>query len=339
MAYQVHLFQSARSFTVEDGETVLDAALRADVPLAHDCRFGGCGTCRIRLLDGAVDYEEQPFGLTAEEAEAGYALACQARPRSDLVIEPSRGAALPEARRLAAVVRDVRALCDGVRHLVLEAEGDEPLHYLPGQYMNVHLGDGAVRSFSMASMPNGRMIDFHVRRIPGGRFTDQGLAQLRPGDRLEIEAPLGAFSYRSEDYRPLVMVATGTGIAPIRSILQSLMIDPDCPPVRLYWGMRSEADLYLDSEIRAWKERLCDFDFVPVLSRPQAAWSGRSGYVQHAVAEDFDDLSEHAIYLCGSPAMIREATAMFLARSASIDHLYADSFNFAHQLGEEALAA
>lgn len=338
MAYQVHLFQTERCFTVEDGETVLDAALREGVALAHDCRFGGCGTCRIRLLDGAVDYEEQPFGLSVEEAEAGYALACQARPRSDLVIEPGRSA-LPEARRLTAVVREVRALCDSVSHLVLEAEGDEPLHYLAGQYMNVHLGDGSVRSFSMASMPNGRMLDFHVRRIPGGRFTDAGLAQLRPGDRLDIEAPLGVFSYRSEDYRPLLMIATGTGIAPIRSILQSLMDDPDCPPVRLYWGMRSEADLYLAAEIREWGERLYDFEFVPVLSRPQAAWPGRRGYVQHAVAEDFEDLSEQAIYLCGSPAMIREATALCLARSASIDHLYADSFSFAHQLRLDELAA
>jgi CDP-4-dehydro-6-deoxyglucose reductase len=180
----------------------------------------------------------------------------------------------------------------------------------------------------MASVPEGNAVDFHIRRIPGGRFTDRALAQLQPGDTLEVELPLGTFRYHEEDYRELVMVATGTGISPIKCILQSLFDDPDCPPVSLYWGMREAPGLYLDEEIRSWGERLYEFRYVPVLSRPDASWTGRRGYVQDAVLQDHPALGEHSIYLCGSPRMIHDAKQAFLARGASVDHIYVDGFNF-----------
>jgi CDP-4-dehydro-6-deoxyglucose reductase len=147
-----------------------------------------------------------------------------------------------------------------------------------------------------------------------------------------VEIPLGSFRLHAEDYRPVVMAATGTGLAPIKSMLESLMDDADCPPVSLYWGVRTEADLYLAHEIRGWGERLYEFNFVPVLSRPGPDWQGRRGHVQDAVAQDFGDLSEHALYLCGSPAMIADAKQRFLARSASADHVYVDGFTFQHAL-------
>jgi CDP-4-dehydro-6-deoxyglucose reductase len=200
--------------------------------------------------------------------------------------------------------------------------------YRPGQHMNVLLGDGTHRSFSMASVPDGNIADFHVRRIPGGRFTDVLLPQLQAGDMLDVELPHGTFRYHEEDYRSLVMVATGTGLSPIKCILESLMDDPDCPPVWLYWGMRTEEDLYLHDEIEQWGSRLYEFRYVPVLSRASGAWSGRRGYVQDAVLQDHEDMSEHAIYLCGSPNMISDAKKAFLARGASVDHIYVDGFNF-----------
>jgi CDP-4-dehydro-6-deoxyglucose reductase len=196
--------------------------------------------------------------------------------------------------------------------------------------MNVVLPDGATRSFSMASAPAGNLVDFHVRRIPGGRYTDQWLGQARPGAALEIEAPLGVFSYHEEDWRPMIMMATGTGIAPIKAILESLLDNDDCPPVTLYWGMRTEADLYLREQIEGWAGRLYEFNFVPVLSRAGADWQGRRGHVQQAVLADHGDLSEHAFYLCGAPAMVSEATTLLAGRGASLDHVYADSFTFQH---------
>jgi len=332
MAYRVHILETAEAFVVDEGESVLEAAERSAVKLPHECTFGGCGTCRIKLESGTVRYDDYPMALTPEEAEQGYALACQAHPMGDLRISvASSRQVFPEARRIPATIHRIDGYCDDVIHLTLALPGDG-LDYVPGQYMNVVLPDGETRSFSMASAPAGNLIDFHVRRIPGGRYTDQWLGQASAGAPVEIEAPLGVFSYHEEDWRPLIMMATGTGIAPIKAILESLLDNEDCPPVTLYWGMRTEADLYIRDEIESWAGRLYEFNFVPVLSRAGPDWQGRRGYVQQAVLEDHDDLSEHAFYLCGAPEMIRQAKSLLAERGASLDHVYADSFTFQHAL-------
>lgn len=151
------------------------------------------------------------------------------------------------------------------------------------------------------------------------------------GQPLEVELPLGNFYYRARDWRPLIFVATGTGIAPIRAILESLLDDEDCPPISLYWGMRSEQDLYQFDEFTAWAKRLSDFSFIPVLSQPEPSWQGRVGYVQDAVCADHPDGSEFAFYLCGAPAMIADAQTKFKAIGADSDFIYADAFTFQHE--------
>lgn len=333
MAYRVHLIETDQSFMVEAGESVLDGALRAEVKLPHECTFGGCGTCRVKVVAGEVHYEEFPMALTPEEAAEGYALACQARALSDLsVVVPASSIAFAEPAILEAAIHRIEPLSEDVIHLTLALPADASLDYRPGQYMNVMLPDGEPRSFSMASVPRGNLVDFHVRRIQGGRFTHELLGQAQPGAPLSIEAPLGVFCFHEADWRPMVMVATGTGIAPIKAILESLLDNEECPPVSLYWGMRTEQDLYLRDLIESWKDRLYEFNFVPVLSRANAQWQGRRGYVQEAVAQDFDDLSEHSLYLCGAPEMIQDAKTVFAQRGADLDHLYADSFTFQHRL-------
>lgn len=329
MTYRVQLPETGEVFDADASESVLSAALKASVTLPSDCRQGGCGTCRIRLLKGAVAYEEFPLALTHEEAAAGFALACQARATSDLQIRVA-SPALQDPERYVALIKEIRPLSADVTHVALEIPGSAGLDYLPGQYMKVRLNDGSTRNFSMASKPDGSTADFHVRRIVGGRFTDGILPRLRALDKLAVELPHGSFFYRQQDYRPLLMVATGTGIAPIRSILESLLDDPDCPPMTLYWGMRTRSDLYLHEEMHSWRHRLGGFRYVPVLSRADPSWTGRRGYVQHAACADFDDLSRHATYLCGSPNMIAAARQAFAAKGASIDYLYADSFTFQH---------
>lgn len=331
MSCRIEILETQESFVVAPGESVLDGALRAGIRLAHECTFGGCGTCRVRVVEGSVGYEEFPMGLSEEEDAAGFALACQARPRGNLVLSTARAEepAVP-ARRATAIVQAVAPLGPDVLHLRMALPDEAPLDFQPGQYMKILLDDGSHRSFSMASAPGGNAIDFHVRQIAGGRFTTGQLPRLRPGDKLEVEVPLGNFSLRKEDYRPLLMVATGTGLAPIKSMLESLMDDPDCPPVSLYWGMRSAADLYLHDDIASWGERLYDFQYVPVLSRADESWQGRRGYVHDAVAADIGDLSEHAIYLCGSPNMIRDAKQTFMVLGAQAPFLYADGFTFQH---------
>jgi CDP-4-dehydro-6-deoxyglucose reductase len=327
MGFRVQVLETSESFEVEPGESVLAAGLRANVKLPHECTLGGCGTCRVKLAEGSVAYEEFPLALSPQEAEQGYALACQARPQSDLVISVARAPAA-EPERHTAMITDIGDFCPDVVHLSLVLPEAAEFVFRPGQHMNVFLDDGCHRSFSMASVPQGNAVDFHIRRVPGGRFTEGELAQLQPGDLLEVELPHGTFRFHDEDYRQLLMVATGTGISPIRCILESLLDDPDCPPVALYWGMRTEADLYLDAEIRGWASRLYEFQYVPVLSRADASWQGRRGHVQDAVVADFEDLSEHSIYLCGSPAMISDAKKAFLERGASVDHIYVDGFSF-----------
>ncbi|MWL90671.1 2Fe-2S iron-sulfur cluster-binding protein [Cupriavidus sp. SW-Y-13] len=331
MSHRVEIAETQQVFMVAPGESVLDAALRSGVDLAHECTFGGCGTCRVRVVQGSVSYEDFPMGLSEAEAADGYALACQARPDGDLVLSTAREASnLAPARRTTTTVRAVSPLGPDVLHLQLALPDDEPFDFAPGQYLKVLLEDGTHRSFSMASAPNGNVVDFHVRQIANGRFTSQQLPRLHAGDTLDVEIPHGSFSLHKEDYRPLLMVATGTGLAPIKSMLESLMDDPDCPPVWLYWGMRTAADLYLHEEIASWGERLYDFQYVPVLSRGDDTWHGRRGYVHDAVAADLGDLSEHAIYLCGSPNMIHDAKQTFMALGAQVPFLRADGFTFQH---------
>ena len=330
---RVTLFGTDLSFEVEPGESILYAALRANIHLAHDCKSGTCATCRFRLLEGAVAYEEPPMGLMPEEEAEGYALACQGRPLCDIVAEAEvRPSLLAEPERCTAIVRKVTPLSHDVTHLVLEVPEVAASTYRPGQYINLDVGGGKVRSYSMASPPNGETVDFHIKRVPGGHFTSSRLPSLTPGAELEVELPHGMFFLRDEDFRPLLMLATGTGLAPIKSILQSLHDDPDGPPVTLYWGARTEADLYFDRELRSWADRLPDFRYVPVLSQPPAGSSYRTGHVQEAAAEDIEDFSEYGIYLCGSPPMVSAAKRLFIARGASINHIYADSFLFQHNL-------
>jgi CDP-4-dehydro-6-deoxyglucose reductase, E3 len=326
-SYRVQVQDTLESFDVAPGDTLLAAALRAKVNLPHECTLGGCGTCRIRLVAGSVHYDAWPMALSHDEAQQGYALSCQARPASDLMIDVPR-VALTEPTRQEALITDIAPYGRDVIHLSLALPDLDGFMYRPGQHMNVLLPDGSHRSFSMASPPDGNVADFHVRRIPGGRFTDGLLPRMQPGDMLDVELPHGTFRYHEEDYRSLVMVATGTGLSPIKCILESLMDHPDCPPVWLYWGMRTEEDLYLHGEIHDWSSKLYEFRYVPVLSRADASWQGRRGHVQEAVLADHADMSEHSIYLCGSPNMISDSKNAFLARGASVDHIYVDGFSF-----------
>jgi CDP-4-dehydro-6-deoxyglucose reductase len=331
-SHSVTIAGSGETFRVAPGESVLAAALSANLNLAHDCKSGTCSTCRVKLIEGAISYREEPMGLLPEEAEAGYALACQARPLSDLVIEAEVQPPLAtEPARHRATVCGIRRFSPEVTHLTLELPGLDAFSYLPGQHVSILMNDGRPRSFSMASAPQGNRIDLHIRRIPGGAFTDGRLPVLAEGEALDVELPLGSFFLRKEDFRPLLMVATGTGLAPIKSILESLMAEPDeCPPSLLYWGSRAPEGLYLHDDIACWRERLPEFEYRPVLSRGGPDWDGRRGYVQDAVLREVEDLSEYAVYLCGSPEMVVSAKARFIENGASLNHIYTDSFLFQH---------
>lgn len=330
MSYRVLWMQTQQAFDVEAEESLLEAASRQGVPLPHECTFGGCGTCRIKVDSGAISYPdgELPLSMTEEEHNQGFALACQARPQSDLVISVEQGPASSEAQQVEAKVVEIYLHTADTYHLKLALPSEQQLVYVPGQYLNVLLEDGMTRSFSMSSPQDAENITLQIKKIPDGLFTSQHLPQLQPGDTLQLELPHGSFYYRAKDYQPMVFAATGTGFAPVKAIIESLLDDEDCPPIHFYWGVRSESDLYLLEEIESWKSRLYEFSFIPVLSRPSQAWQGRRGYVQDAIVEDLPDLSEFSVYLCGSPNMIQEAKALLALHGAQVEKIYSDSFVF-----------
>ncbi len=331
MSYNVRISTTDETFEVKDGESILEAAMRVGVPMAHECTFGGCATCRVKLEEGAVEYTDFPMALTEEEHELGYALACQARPCGDLVVTPARGAVmLPDPVQAEAEVLERTPLTNEITYLSLKIDDEVDVDFLPGQHLHINYSERAERSFSMVSaFAFGNMVDLYVKRIPKGWFTNEVLDSLQPGDKLQVSLPHGEFYYREEDWRPMVFVATGTGIAPVRSVLESLLDDDDCPPVSLYWGMRTEKDLFLQEELESWAERLCEFQYQPVLSRPSEQWEGRRGYVQEALKEDLTDVSELSFYLCGSPEMISDVRKLLIQKGADPDYIYSDSFTYA----------
>lgn len=328
MSHRVLWLQTQQSFDVDDGETVLAAAQRHDVPIPHECTFGGCGTCRMTIVQGSVRYEELPMALTEEEHARGQGLACQALCETDLVVSIDSAPAVSDPVLVEATIDTVAALAPDVTLLRLALPAAHGIVYAPGQYLNIRLEDGTHRSFSMANAPGGQGVDLHIKRIAGGHFTDRILGQSKPGDTLRVELPHGSFYYREQDYQPMIFAATGTGIAPIRAILESLLDNEDLPPGRLYWGVRGQQDLYQADELSQWSKRLYEFEFVPVLSRPEPGWRGRTGHVQDAVLADVPDLAGHAVYLCGSPDMIHDAKARFTRAGADPVRIYADSFTF-----------
>lgn len=330
MTYQILWMQTQKAFEANDDESVLDAATRQGVDLPHECTFGGCGTCRMKVEQGEFAYadDELPLAMSEEEHAEGYALACQARAKSDLVISVDGGPQCSAPAVIRATVAEISMHSKDIYHLALDLPEGHGVEYAAGQYLNLMLEGGEHRSFSMSSPPNGNRITLQIRRIEGGRFTDCILKNTRPGDQFDVELPHGTFYHHASDYQPMIFAATGTGFAPIKAILESLLDDDDCPPIHFYWGMRDESDLYLLPEIEAWAARLYEFRFIPVLSRASAGWTGRRGYVQQAIAEDFEDLSEHSIYLCGSPHMIQDAKAIVGLAGAEMHKIYSDSFIF-----------
>lgn len=334
MAHRVEVLETGQSFEVEAGETLLTAARRQGVRIYSDCEFGGCGTCRIRIMSGQAHYEDGllPMSIDDDEHAQGYAAACQAMIEQPIQISIAQHIdELAAAQVLPARVQELKRVTSVIWRLRLQLDAASSLAYRPGQYLNLIDEQGVARSFSMATaVAEQGLLELHIREVQGGRFTQGVLPDLKVGHELSVEIPLGVFYYRERDWRPLIFVATGTGIAPIKAILEALSHDPDCPPVHLYWGMRAEQDLYLEQDIASWQSKFDDFSFVPVLSEASAQWQGARGFVQHQVCRDHPDLSEHAVYLCGSPQMIQEAREMLIQQGALDEYIYADAFNFQH---------
>jgi CDP-4-dehydro-6-deoxyglucose reductase, E3 len=335
--HQVLIEPHGRVLRVPQARPLLEAALAAGLNLPHSCKSGHCGSCRARLLSGQIRYPHgRPLGLTAEEEEAGQILLCQARAQSDLAVEARLVASVAdvEIKTLPARIAALTPLAADVLKVLLRLPAVERLRFQSGQYLDVLLEGGRRRSFSIASPPHDAgLIELHVRRVSGGGFTARLFGEPPPlgvGALLRIEGPLGQFSYR-EGTEPVLMVAGGTGFAPLKSMLRHVLESGSRREIHLYWGARAVPDLYEQGLVREWLARHPQLTFTPVLSEESGADSAyaRRGLVHEAVLADHEDLSGFEVYAAGPPAMIEALRVSFPRRGLNPERLYFDSFDYA----------
>ena len=333
MSHQVTIRPSGHSFQVEADETVLVAALREGFGLAYGCRNGACGSCKGKLIEGKIDYgKHADTALSAEEQAAGLALFCVARPLSDIVIECREVSAIKDQkiRILPCRVQTIERPAPDVAVISLKLPANERLQYLAGQYIEFLLKEGKRRSYSMANAPHDdELLEIHVRHMPGGVFTDHVFEKMKARDILRFEGPHGTFFLREDNEKPMVLLASGTGFAPIKAILEHAFYKDITRPMTLYWGGRRPRDLYMDGLARRWAAEHDQFKYVPVVSDAltEDAWTGRTGFVHRAVLEDFPDLSGYQVYACGAPIVIESARREFSVHCGlPPEEFYADSF-------------
>lgn len=336
MPHQVTIQPSGHRFSVEDDETLLEAALREGFALPYGCRNGACGACKGKVLAGQVDYGTySASALKDEDKVQGRALFCRARPLTDLIIEAREIGAAKDivVKTLPCRVERLEKLADDVMRMKIKLPANERLQFLAGQYIDFQLKDGRARSYSLANAPHDdALLELHIRHVPGGRFTDQVFSTLKERDILRLKGPLGSFFLREDSDKPMIFVAGGTGFAPIKSMLEHAFAAHLDREMVLYWGVRSLKDLYLAALPQQWQAERPNFSFVPVLSdpQPQDRWQGRTGLVHEAVLADFADLSGYQVYASGAPAMVDAARDAFLrTRGLPEDEFFADAFVYA----------
>ncbi len=312
------------------GQTVLDAVRQAGYDMPFSCNAGVCASCKGRVLTGRVDAGAAgEHTLTRDEIAHGQVLFCQARPLTDIRIEPRQIEKTdPGARRqLEARVMRIDFLASDVARIKLRYPAGEKVKFKAGQYLQVLLPDGQRRSFSMANPPHQNDgAELHVRLLEGGAFSEWVANELRAGDHLSVEVPHGDFYLREDSEAPIVLLASGTGFAPIKSMVEDGLRKGLRRPIALYWGARAEQDLYLLDLARGWSER-AGLRFVPVLSEAGADWTGRTGLVHQAVLQDHDSLARHQVYACGAPAMVSAARSDFVeTRGLPPEAFFCDAF-------------
>lgn len=333
MSFKIIIEPDGRSFDAEPDESILSAAMRHGVNLAYVCRNAICGTCKGSVIDGDVNYgDHAPLGLTTEEMKQGMVLLCQARPTSDLRIR-ARIINTPEnipIKNIPVRVAAKQQLSHDVIKLLLKPPGTSRLRFLAGQYIDILLADGQRRSFSLANSPHDdELIELHIRQVEDGEFSAM-LSQLKEKDILRIEGPFGQFYLRDAD-SPLIFMAGGTGFAPVKSIIECALQDGIKQIMHLYWGARTRQDLYMHELAQRWS-RGANFHYIPVLSEAPAEdhWQGQQGLVHEAIARDFPDFSNYAIYAAGPPAMIKAGWRVFSKSGLREDRYFSDAFTFAH---------
>jgi len=332
VTFSVAVQPSGRTFAAQNDETLLAAGIRHGVGLPYGCKDGACGSCKCKMLSGSVVHgTHQSKALSAEEEALGLVLTCCATPTSDVVLESrqvSAEGALP-IKKMPTRVTTMQKVSDDVMVLQLQLPANDTFHYRAGQYIEFLLRDGARRSYSMANAPQGSSVELHIRHMPGGKFTDHVFGAMKEKEILRVEGPHGSFYLREDSEKPLILLASGTGFAPIKALLEHMLAQDIARKATLYWGGRRPADLYMDAWVREFQSRMPTLDYVPVVSDalPSDQWTGRTGFVHQAVLADFADLSTYQVYACGAPIVVESAKRDFVAQAALPDEeFFADAF-------------
>ena len=334
MSYSVRIESTNHVFQVNEGESILDAALRQSIILPYGCRGGACGACKGQVLEGRVSYDDGlPMGLSEEDYNKGFALFCKAIPQGDVVIKSKEisGSEEIEVKILPCRVHEKVQLNHDVILIKLVLPKTERLQFFAGQYINFLLKNGKHRSFSLANAPHDdEFVELHIRHIPDGKFTGEVFDEMKEKDMMRIEGPLGSFYLREESERPIILMAGGTGFAPIKGMVEHALKIGLERPIHLYWGVRAKEDLYMDELAKSWSKQNPLIRYTPVLSeqKPEDNWSGRTGFVHNAIMEDYPDLSKHEIYGSGAPAMVYAGRDEFVKNGLDLDHYYSDAFEY-----------
>ncbi len=331
MTFKVAVNDGEQTIEVDAGETILDAALRQDVGLPYGCRNGACGSCISTLVAGEVSY---PSGKTSalEKAADNACLTCQAVPQShvSLQVKVLETAKEIEIKTLPCRVARHQQLAHDVMALWLKLPDNQRLQFMAGQYLNFLLSDGRERAFSIANAPHDdEFIELHIRHVEGGEFTDYVFDRMKDKAILRIRGPLGSFVLREDSNRPMIFVAGGTGFAPIKGQIEHALHIGDTRPMQIYWGVRSERDLYMGDLVQEWADQNEQISFIPVLSEPGENWQGRTGFVHQAVVSDNPDMSGFDVYMAGPPVMIDAGRDAFIEAGLSMDYMFSDSFDYA----------
>ncbi|MDH4417051.1 MAG: CDP-6-deoxy-delta-3,4-glucoseen reductase [Acidovorax sp.] len=334
--FQITVQPSGRAFGANTGQTILAAALQNGVGLPYGCKDGACGSCKCKMISGTVRHgEHQPKALSADEEAAGLVLTCCAEPLSDLVLESRQvtdESAYP-IKKMPVRVSTLEKKSSDVMQVRLQLPAADTFRYHAGQYIEFILRDGARRAYSMANAPHTQTetpgVELHIRHMPGGKFTDHVFGAMKEKEILRVEGPFGSFFLREDSDKPIVLLASGTGFAPIKALIEHLQFKGITRPTALYWGGRRPQDLYMHEWVQARAAELPWLRYIPVVSDalPEDAWGGRTGFVHQAVLDDFADLSGHQVYACGAPIVVDSARAAYSAqRGLPPEEFFADSF-------------
>ena len=335
-AFQISVQPSGRTFEAQAGEAILSAAIRSGVGLPYGCKDGACGSCKCKKLSGSVVHgEHQRKALSVEEEEAGYVLTCCARPLTDVVLESRQvtdESAYP-IKKLPVRVSSLTRASHDVMQVHLQLPANDSFRYHAGQYIEFILRDGARRAYSMATAPHMQQstpgVELHIRHMPGGKFTDHVFGAMKEKEILRVEGPFGSFYLREDSDKPMIFLASGTGFAPIKALIEQMQHKGITRAATLYWGARRPQDLYMDGWVRERLAAMPQLRYVPVVSDalPEDGWTGRTGFVHQAVMDDFADLSGHQVYACGAPIVVDSARLAYSAeRGLPSDEFYADAF-------------